>query len=61
MKKKACRECKLFVDGSHCPICNGTDFSTNWQGRVMILNQEKSLIAQKIGMKRGGEYAIKLR
>ncbi|HLD07300.1 MAG TPA: transcription elongation factor subunit Spt4 [Candidatus Nanoarchaeia archaeon] len=61
MKKKACRDCKLFVEGTACPICKGTDFSVNWQGRIIILNHGTSAIAQKMGIKRDGEYAIKLR
>ena len=61
MKKKACKKCKLFVDGSECPICKGTDFSTNWQGRISILDPNKSSIAKKIGITVKGEYAIKLR
>ncbi len=61
MKKKACRTCKLFVSGTECPNCKGTDFSTNWQGRVFIIDTNKSQIAEKISIKVKGEYAIKVR
>ncbi len=61
MKKKACKECKIFVDGNACPICKGNQFSINWQGRLYILDANKSAIAGKIGMKAKGEYAIKTR
>ncbi|MBS3097907.1 DNA-directed RNA polymerase, subunit E'' [Candidatus Woesearchaeota archaeon] len=61
MKKKACKTCKMFVEGNKCPVCSGTDFSTNWQGRLYILDSNKSEIAKKIEVKVNGEYAIKVR
>ena len=59
VKKKVCKKCKLFVDGSECPICKGNKFTQNWQGRIFILDPNKSDIAKKIGIKVKGEYAIK--
>jgi DNA-directed RNA polymerase subunit E" len=61
MKKKACKKCKLFIEGNECPICKGNQFSTNWQGRMSILDPNKSAIAKKIGITVKGEYAIKIR
>ena len=61
MKKKVCKKCKLFVEGSECPVCKGNQFSTNWQGRLNILDANKSLIANKIGISVKGEYVIKAR
>lgn len=61
MKKKACKNCKIFVDGDECPICKNSQFTTVWQGRITILNSEKSEIAHKIGINQKGEYAIKVR
>ena len=61
MKKKICRKCKLFVEGNECPICKGKEFSTNWQGRLNVLDANKSGIANKIEIKIKGEYAIKAR
>ena len=61
MKKKACKKCRLFVEGNECPICKGNQFSTNWQGRIVILDPNKSDIAKKIGITVKGEYAIKVR
>ena len=59
--KKVCSKCKIFVDGEHCAVCKGNKFSENWKGRIAILDAEKSEIAQKIGMKQKGEYAIRVR
>jgi len=61
MKKKVCKKCKLFVEGDVCPICKGNQFSTNWQGRLNILDANKSMIAEKIETTTKGEYAIKVR
>ncbi len=60
-KKKACKQCKIFVEGNECPICKGRQFTTNWQGRINILDPEKSDIAKKIEIKVKGEYAIKVK
>ena len=60
-KKKVCKKCKVFVTGSECPTCHGNQFTTNWQGRINILDSEKSEIAKKMGTKAKGEYAIKAR
>lgn len=59
--KKACKKCKVFVDGPTCPICKGTEFVTNWKGRVAILNAEKSEVAKKADFPVDGEYAIKVK
>jgi len=61
MKKKVCKKCKVFVEGSECPVCKGNQFSTNWQGRLSILDANKSVIAKKIEITSKGEYAIKVR
>lgn len=59
-KKKACAKCKIFVEGSECPICKNAQFSTNWKGRLYIIDTNKSMIAEKIGIKVKGDYAIKV-
>ena len=59
-KKKACRKCKLFVEGETCPNCKSDSFTTSWQGRLYIADV-KSMIAEKIDIKVKGEYAIKVR
>ncbi|MBU0470315.1 MAG: DNA-directed RNA polymerase, subunit E'' [Nanoarchaeota archaeon] len=60
-KKKACRKCKLFVEGDTCPACSSVNFTTSWQGRIYVTDVNNSEIAQKIGLKVKGEYAIKIR
>lgn len=59
--KKVCRKCKIFVKGNECPICKETEFSESWQGRINVIDMNKSDIAKKINIKQPGEYAIKIR
>ena len=61
MGKKVCTKCLIFVDGSVCPICKGSNFSDNWKGRIIVLDANKSEIAKKLGINVKGEYAIKAR
>lgn len=61
MKRKACKDCKIFVDGNECPICKKSQFTSNWQGRLSVLDANKSEIGKKIGITVKGEYAIKAR
>jgi len=61
MKKKVCKRCKMFIEGPECPVCKTSQFSNNWQGRLNIIDANKSLVAEKIGIKSKGEYAIKVR
>ena len=57
--KKACKSCRLFVEGSQCPICKNSNFTETWKGRIAIMDQVKSEIAKKLGITHKGEYAIK--
>ncbi len=60
MKKKICKNCKLFVEGPECPLCKGNQFVTTFKGRIGVVDAGKSEIAKKIGLKVKGEYAIKI-
>jgi len=61
MKKKICRNCKLFVEDVSCPICKGNQFNSSWQGRINILDCNNSVVGKKMGISANGEYAIKTR
>lgn len=61
VKKKACRDTKMLVEGNENPITGSTDLSIVWQGRINVLDANKSMIAEKMGYKVKGEYAIKVR
>ena len=60
-KDKVCRKCKKFVEGAVCPVCKSNQFTDIYQGRLYVLDTDKSFIAQQIGIKEKGKYAIKVR
>ncbi len=60
-KKKVCKSCKAFYHGEICPICKSNQTAAVWQGRINILDANKSDIAKKMGIGIKGEYAIKIR
>ena len=60
-KAKACKICKQIYEGSKCPKCDSKEFTDSFKGRTIILNPEKSEIAQKLKIKDKGEFAIKTR
>jgi len=57
--KKVCRKCKIFVTGTNCPECKGTQFTESWKGKITVFKPEESVMAQKIGIKKAGVYAVK--
>jgi len=59
--KKVCKKCKVFVEGSACPQCGGTQLTDTWKGRVYVINPESSTIAKKLKLAKPGIYAIKSR
>ena len=59
---KACRSCRYVLeeDGDVCPVCGSNSFTTFWRGYVVVLDAEKSEIAQKMGITKPGRYALRL-
>ncbi len=61
IKGKACRNCHYIIEeGNECPNCHGKSFTTFWKGYSIIINPEKSEIAQKLNIKNPGKYALRL-
>ncbi|MEB3773726.1 MAG: DNA-directed RNA polymerase, subunit E'' [Desulfurococcales archaeon] len=60
-KLKACRNCGALVprDVNVCPVCGGTSFTEAWEGMIVILD-ESSLLARKLGISKPGMYALKV-
>lgn len=50
-----------MYDTAECPQCGASQFTNSFQGRVVFIDPAKSTIAQKMGIKAEGEYAIKIR
>jgi len=58
-KHKVCKNCKIFIEGDKCPLCQGNQFVENWKGRIIVIDPEKSDVAKKLNIKKKGTYAIK--
>jgi DNA-directed RNA polymerase subunit E" len=59
MPKKACKNCKTIYESEKCPECGSKDSVTDFKGKIVVFDPEKSEIAQKISIKKPGTYAIK--
>ncbi|RME78183.1 DNA-directed RNA polymerase subunit E'' [Candidatus Woesearchaeota archaeon] len=62
-KKKVCKSCRALYDAglAECPLCGSNQTATSSHGRIYVSDPEKSFVAQQVGIKRAGEYAIKVR
>ncbi|MEK6741955.1 MAG: transcription elongation factor subunit Spt4 [Nanoarchaeota archaeon] len=60
-KQKACRLCSTIYEGDKCPKCDSKDSTESFKGKIVVLNPEKSEIANKINLKSKGNFAIKTR
>jgi len=62
VKREVCKKTKKFMDDpkfkEHKAISGTT---TNWQGRIYVVNPKKSELAKIMGLEEQGEYAIKIR
>ena len=59
--KRVCKQDRLLVEEGNCPICHNADFATAWQGRISIFDAGKSFIGRKTGIKKVGDYALRIR
>jgi DNA-directed RNA polymerase subunit E" len=60
-KQKACKICNRIHEADKCPSCDSKESTTDFKGRTIILNPEKSEIANKLNIKEKGNFAIKTR
>jgi len=60
-KPKACKICKKIHDSEKCTRCESKESTEGFKGRVVVVNPEKSEIAQKLNIKEKGNFAIKVR
>jgi len=62
VKSKACRICNsIYETGEKCPKCGAKESTDTFKGRIVIIDPEKSEIANKINLKEKGNFAIKTR
>ena len=60
-KKKADKHTKELLDSQEASGRDPTTLTPNWQGRVCVVDPEKSFVAKQMGFEKKGEYAIKVR
>jgi len=60
--ERACRDCHRIIeeDKSVCK-CGSNSISKDWSGYVVIVDAGSSEIAKKLGIKKEGRYALKVR
>lgn len=51
----------MFVEGTTCPNCEGTEFTETWKGKIVVMKPEESVMAKKLKIEKPGTYAIKIR
>lgn len=62
IKERACKVCRTVYEGEDkCPNCGSKEFIENYKGRIIVLNNSKSLIAEKLNITSDGNFAIKTR
>jgi DNA-directed RNA polymerase subunit E" len=61
-KNKACKICNtIYEEKEKCPNCGSNESTDSFKGRIVILDPDKSEIAQKLKLKNKGNFAIKTR
>jgi DNA-directed RNA polymerase subunit E" len=61
-KDKACKICKtIYEEGEKCPECDSKEYTDSYKGRIVVVNHEKSEIADKLNINKEGNFAIKTR
>ena len=60
-KQKACKICKTIHEREKCPNCGSEENTESIKGKIIVLNAEKSEVAQKLKINKEGEFAIKIK
>lgn len=60
MSQRACRQCRFITNLAKCPLCSA-ETSREWQGYLVVLDPQRSEIAQKMGIKMAGRYALRVK
>ena len=60
MKERACRKCRRLPSESTCPDDHSNNLSDSWSGLIVILDPVRSSVAQALGVKGAGRYALRV-
>ena len=58
-KDKICNSCRIFVEGSECPICRNSNFTSDYKGLMFIIDPNNSVVAKELDLNMKGKYAIR--
>ena len=56
--EKVCKNCKRFVTGDKCPVCNLNQFSRTFKGVIYVNDPTNSEVCELLGFKVPGKYAL---
>ena len=56
---KGCKKCKALTEEIRCPKCGGKT-TNEWTGFLVIIDYSRSQIADNMGIKYNGEFALKV-
>ena len=61
-KRFACGECHMILTESvdQCVHCPSSPVTLDWSGYVLIMDSDRSEVAQRLNIERSGEYALKV-
>jgi len=61
MVEQACKTCRLLTTSNICPNCKKSGLSSDWAGELIVIEPEGSVLAFRIGAKKQGRYALRVR
>jgi len=53
--------CRSIVEGEACALCKDSQLTKNWEGYILLFNTNGSQVAEAIGAKTPGKYALKIK
>ncbi|RAH15342.1 MAG: DNA-directed RNA polymerase subunit E'' [Methanobacteriota archaeon] len=61
-KRFACGECHMVLPESvdQCVHCPSSPVTLDWSGYVLIMDYNRSEVAQRLKIERNGEFALKV-
>jgi len=57
---KACKNCKRLVSEKVCSGCGGQEFTTDFEGYLVIIDPALSVFAQVVHVNLKGDYALRI-
>ncbi len=58
-EEKACKGCGFILShGDTCPVCGSKELTGKWNSYIIVINAERSQIAQKLKISINSSFAI---